>query len=49
MFFILKIFQMSVYNLELDSLVNIDIVCSVCQKDFELPKNDCICCNKCER
>ena len=40
---------MTVYNLQLDSLVDIDFVSSVCQKDFELPEIDCICCNKCEK
>ena len=40
---------MTVYNLWLDSLVDIDFVSSVCQKDFELPETDCICCNKCEK
>ena len=40
---------MSVYNLDLDSLVDIDFVCSVCQNDFEPPKTDCICCDKCEK
>ena len=40
---------MSVYNLELDSLVDIDFLCSVGQYDFEPPKTDCICCDECER
>ena len=40
---------MSVYNLELNGLVDIDFVCSVCQKDFEPPKTDFICCDKYER
>ena len=40
---------MSVYNLELDSLVDIGFVCSVCQNDFESPITDCICCDKCKR
>ena len=40
---------MSVYILDLDSLVDIDFVCSVCQNNFEPSKTDCICCNECER
>ena len=40
---------MSTYNLELNSLVNIDFVCSVCQKDFESPKTESICCDNCDR
>ena len=40
---------MSSLKLKLDRLVDLESVCSVCQKDFEPPKTNCICCDSCEK
>ena len=40
---------MTSLKLKLDSLVNLECVCRVCQNDFEPPNVNSICCDNCER
>ena len=40
---------MTSLKLKLDSLVNLECVCRVCQNDFEPPNVDSIFCDSCER